>query len=429
MRRIVLFLSSLTAVGTGAFGADLAVKNLALTKGAQARSWQTGVKEIRDHEPARATDGSLHTYWAVRAEDLPADLGVEWPEPQQLSSVIVRYFDGGMVRGPRFARTQQWAQLQYWDQDKWKSLNAQIFGQQTSSVRYVFGPVTTTRVRLLFTEPPDPEFHRTPERLGTFVSELEVYHDVPFRTVSSPGHLARIRDRHRGYNEEPPASYDVQGPLVVEPKYIHVFRDTLAPTLIVSESRWAKEPCSVGEASPRTFQLRNGFLQLEISAVGQLKETRLSNRVTGEFVATSQSTAFVIRTAEGEWTPADFKIVKVDTSGSDEQASHLRFDLTSDNANVAVHYELRRQDHFYHKWLTLTNKSNSNLQARDVIVSSLELPDLVDLMAGLELTYPISRMEQGGFFSCLEFTYWDHDGDTLTYYPGATIAAGESLTR
>jgi hypothetical protein len=62
-----------------------------------------------------------------------------------------------------------------------------------------------------------------------------------------------------------------------------------------------------------------------------------------------------------------------------------------------------------------------------VVVSSLDLPHIVDLMAGQELTYPISRLEKGGFFSCLETVYWDHTGDALAYYPGVALAAGQTL--
>src|SRR5262249_45692654 len=70
----------------------LEVPNLALSAyGARARSWETAVPIIPEHEPAKAVDASFHTWWQVRAEDLPADLGVEWPTPQIVSSIIVRY--------------------------------------------------------------------------------------------------------------------------------------------------------------------------------------------------------------------------------------------------------------------------------------------------------------------------------------------------
>ncbi len=149
-------------VGGGAISGPV---NLALQgPAAHARSWEPSVTVIAEHEPDKAIDGSLHSYWAVRADNLPADLGVEWLQPQKISSIVVRYFDGRMVRGPAVARTQQWARLQYWDHENWKDLDAQLLGQETSVVRYVFVPVTTTRVRLFFTEPPDPEFRCAPER-------------------------------------------------------------------------------------------------------------------------------------------------------------------------------------------------------------------------------------------------------------------------
>ena len=409
-------------------------ENLALgAQGARAQSWERGVLTVAEHEPSKANDGSLRSYWAVSGDNLPADLGVEWPQAQELSSVIVRYFDGRMVRGPAVARTQEWAQLQYWDRGEWKSLKAQVLGQETSVVRYVFSSVTTARIRLLFTEPPDPEFRRTPERLGIFVCEFETYRDVPFQWASAPGQVGkfpRIYERSylRNFNEPPTGdtSYDNPGPLIIEPKMTRIFSDTLTPTLIVSESRWARERCAAGQVRPQVVSLRNGFLELEMSVAGEIKETRLTNRMTGEAVSTSRARAFLIRTAMGELTPAVFKVAKVDTSGSSEDVAHLRIDLTSQKVDVAVHYELRRQDHFYHKWLTIQNKEDSDLEVRDVVVSLLGLPRPLDLMAGQELTYPVSRLEKGGFCSCLETVYWDHQEDALTYYPGTSVAPGKT---
>src|SRR5262249_29891596 len=141
-------LAGLLAVGQTA---DLSSGNLALAaRGGHARSWESGVGIVPEHEPARANDGSLHSYWILRPEQLPADLGVEWPHVQTVSSLVVRYFDGKMVRGPAVSRTQPWARIQYWQQDEWKDLEAQVLGQETCVVRYVFSPVTTSRIRLLF---------------------------------------------------------------------------------------------------------------------------------------------------------------------------------------------------------------------------------------------------------------------------------------
>jgi hypothetical protein len=412
-------------------GADLAPRNLALAAlGARARSWEPGVTIVPGHEPARANDGTTHTYWAVRADDLPADLGIEWPQPQSISSLVIRYWDGRMVRGPAVARTQQWARLQYWRQGNWQDLDAQVFGQATSTVRYKFSPVTTTRIRLLFTEPPNPEsLGHLPGRLGIYICEFEAYKDAPFQVVSSLGHPERIVDREGpNYNESAGDDdpYDLASPLVIEPQQTRIFTDTLTPTLIVSESRWAREPALADQTRQRLVRLRNGFLQLDISTASGIRETGLTNRVTRESAATNPSRAFLIRTSQGEMAPDDFKVVKVDTSASDRQVARLRVSLSSPKLELAVNYELRAQDHFYHKWLSLTNKTNSDLQVLDVVLSSLDLPRSLDLMAGTELTYPISRLKKGGFFSCLETVYWDHQGDTLTYYPGVTIPAGNT---
>ena len=75
-----LLLISTVAVG---YAANQSVHNLGLSaQGGMARSWETGVTVIPEHEPFRANDGSFRTYWAIRAQELPADLGLEWPQAQ-----------------------------------------------------------------------------------------------------------------------------------------------------------------------------------------------------------------------------------------------------------------------------------------------------------------------------------------------------------
>ena len=412
------------------FGAD--PKNLALSAvGAIPRSWEPGVTVVPGHEPSKVNDGSLHSYWAVRAVDLPADIGVEWHEPQRISSVVVRYFDGRMVRGPVMARTQEWARLQRWDQNEWSDIQAQVVGQETSSVRYAFAPVTTTRLRLLFTEPPDPESRRLPDRLGIYVCELEAYNEVPFQVVSPLPRLVGVRaggDHGTYYNEWGSDNpYDRAGSLVIEPKATRIVADSLLPTLIVAESRWAKTACTVEKPRKGVTVLKNGFMQLEVSTNQGFREQSLTNLVTGESVATANSRPFLIRTSKGELSAAGFTVAGEQNAGSSSEVSYLRVDLTSAALDVSVQYELRRQDHFYHKGLTLKNKSDSDLQVLDVTVSSLGVRRLLDLFAGPELTYPVSRLEKGGFFECLETVYWDHKGDAMTYYPGVNLGAGKSI--
>jgi len=411
-------------------GQGTPVNDLALAAlGGIARSWEPGVTVVPEHEPSKVNDGSLLSYWAVREVDLPADIGVEWHEAHQISSVVVRYLDGRMVRGPVMARTQEWARLQYWDQGEWKDIQAQVVGQETSSVRYTFSPVATTRLRILFTEPPDPESRRMPDRLGIYVCELEAYREAPYAVVNPAPRLVKVREGGQWeksyYNEWPSDNpYDRAGPLVIEPKPTRIVTDTLSPTLIVAESQWSKVACAIEKPRKGITVLKNGFLQLEVSTTGGLKESLLRNLVTGENAATANSRPFLIRTSKGELSPADFKVVGEDTPGSNPEVNHLRVDMTSEAADLSVHYELRRQDHFYHKWLTIKNKGDSDLQVLDVMVSSLGLPRLLDLFAGPELTYPVARMEKGGFFECLETVYWDHAGDAMTFYPGITVAPG-----
>ena len=428
--KAVTLIAVFSAILPPCFATDLSPKNLALSAlGAKAHSWEPGAVVIPEHEPFKINDGSVHSYWAVRAMDLPADVGVEWPNAQRISSVVVRYFDGRMVRGPVMARTQEWVRLQSWDQNGWTDIQAQVVGQETSSVRYSFAPLTTTRVRLLFSEPPDPEARSLPERLGIYVCELEAYGDVAFQVVNPPPRLVKVRGGHDSgpyYNEwSSDNPYDRAGPLVIEPKPTRIITDTLRPTLIVAESRWAKAPCVVDRPRKDEILLRNGFLQLEVSTQNGFKEMLLRNLVSNESVATSTSNPFRIQTSSGELSSADFKVVREDTSGSDPEISRLRVDLTSQPLDLSIHYELGRQDHFYHKWLTLMNKGSTNFQVRDVTVSSIGLPRLLDLFAGPELTYPVFRLEKGGFFECLETVYWDHKGDAMTYYPGITVEPGK----
>ena len=276
--------------------------------------------------------------------------------------------------------------------------------------------------------------------------EFEAYKEAPFQIVDAPNHLV-LRQNHAGesgnaygrwenvsatfpgyYNPwSSDNSYDAAGPLVIEPKQTRVFADTLRPTLIVAESQWVKVPCAIDQSRSSKTGLKNGFLKLDVATEGTLGESKLTNLVTGEEVSTPAGLGFRIRTAQGQLTPVDFHVAKTDTSGSDAEASRLRIDLSSPALDVSVHYQLQRHDHFYHKWLTLTNKTGADLRVMDLTLSSLGLSPLLDLMAGPELTYPIYRMTKGGFFTCLETPYWEHVGDTLTYYPGTMIAPGKTF--
>ena len=51
----------------------------------------TRVSMFLVHRKGLANDGSLRTFWMAEARDLPADLGVEWATPRELSCVIIRY--------------------------------------------------------------------------------------------------------------------------------------------------------------------------------------------------------------------------------------------------------------------------------------------------------------------------------------------------
>ncbi len=82
VRSVIAILTILGAATVVCLGADGSPRNLALSAlGAKARTWEPGVTVVPEHEPSKVNDGSVHTYWAVRASDLPADIGVEWPKP------------------------------------------------------------------------------------------------------------------------------------------------------------------------------------------------------------------------------------------------------------------------------------------------------------------------------------------------------------
>jgi hypothetical protein len=380
-----------------------------VAEGGQIRSWEPGVPKVPEYEPEKANDGSFRSFWTVPAHNLPADLGIEWPEPQEVSSLIVRFATGQTLPMFNSARTQQFAQIQYWADGKWKRLKAQVSRGGTTVLRYEFPSVKTQRIRLYFAEANHFLDRIAPDQSGIDVSELEVYRKPPYQKIPAAKRLIEVQGGDS---------------LIIEPQQTRVFSDTLRPTLIVAESRWAQTPCSAKSTFPAASSLGNGFLQLDLSTEKGLKETRLTNRVTKESVAIDDSTAFVLHTAEGDLTPDHFKVAKTEVVSAGPETAEVRVDLTSPELDVSVHYQLCQKEHFYHKWMTLKNKGNADFQVLDVTLSSLELPHPVDLVAGpvdQDLSYPITSLEKGGFFSCIETVHWDHVGDALTYYPGETI--------
>ena len=56
------------------------IVNLGLSAhGADARTWEPGIPVVPEHEPAKANDGSFHSYWMVRPENrLPTSV---WSGP------------------------------------------------------------------------------------------------------------------------------------------------------------------------------------------------------------------------------------------------------------------------------------------------------------------------------------------------------------
>lgn len=412
-----LTICSVLAIGSDAAATDQGPQNLASKAvGGQIKSWEPGVPKVPGYEPEKANDGSFRSFWTVPAHGLPADLGVEWAEPREVSSIIVRFATGQTLPELNSARTQQFARLEYWKDGKWRPLDAQVSRGGTTVLRCEFPAITTQRIRVLFPELPHFLDRIAPDQSGIDVSEFEVYRTPPYQRISAAKGLAE----EQGGDS-----------LVIEPLATRVFNDTLRPTLIVAESRWADAPCSAKSSAQGAVTIENGFLALALSTKDGLKETRLTNRVTDESIATDDSQAFVIRTSGGEITPDRFKIDRVEIVAAGPEMAEVCVALTSPELDVSVHYQLLQQDHFFHKWLTLQPKGTVDLQVLDVTVSALALPRPTDLVTGpvdQDLSYPISRLERGGFFSCLEAVHWDHAGDALTYYPGETLKLGDTFT-
>lgn len=106
---LLAFLLSVTQIGVSQHYKS---KNLALdSNDALVKSWEPALHTVPEHEPYMANDGTTHTYWAINSNDLPGDLGVEWKQPQNISSLAIRYFDGRMVQGPISERIQESARV------------------------------------------------------------------------------------------------------------------------------------------------------------------------------------------------------------------------------------------------------------------------------------------------------------------------------
>ena len=209
---------SSVAGGESAATVDLAT----LANGGRLRSWDTKSPQIPGHEPDKANDGSLRTFWMAEAWDMPANLGIEWPSPQEISCVIIRFRYSAMVPSKTDTRTQPFVRLQAWDGTDWQDLDASNGGEVSRVARFTFPPVKTTRIRAIFEELPVFIFRPGTEAPGIYVSEMEAYARPPFQEVD--------------FWKE--AKYYVQntGSLFVEPKRSRVFNDVLTPTLIVAES-------------------------------------------------------------------------------------------------------------------------------------------------------------------------------------------------
>ena len=395
--------------------------NLALSGvGGAAKSWEKGSELTAGHEPWRVNDGCLATYWIGRMEKMPVDIGIEWDAPRSVGTVAVRYLDSRLVPDYVESRLYRFGRLQCWADGTWRDVDAEAAGLGTTVNWYTFPPVSTTRIRLLYNtafvytgrtfgmgpdiwtkglvmEVSDPPLMPP----GVYVCELEAYEQAPFSRA---------------------------GLTIIEPEPTKVFQDRLRPTLIPEESPRAEKKRSAGRDA-ENIRLENGFMALSLKADRGLTETTLTNLVTGEGAVPPDGRAFHLLIDEADLHPEDFEVRDIDiSSASSGQDSEVCVRLVREEIEVCVHYRLRRADHFYHKWLVVTNRSSSKAVLKDVTLSMQGLANVVGLPSPEDLSYPVCRLERGGFFACIEFPYWEARDDSLIYYPGVAIEPGAEYT-
>ena len=386
-------------------------KNIALMgNGGIAKSWD--VKTIiPNHEPHRANDGYIQTYWLGRFEDMPVDIGIEWRDERKVSVVAVRYLDARLVPDYIGSRLQKWASLQYWSGSKWEDVEYDLKGMGTNVNWYIFDEITTSKIRIVYRTPfvftgrtfemtnrylePDLPLNLVP---GIYICELEAYQELPMKQIEQ---------------------------LVIEPESIKVFEDKLMPTLIVSDTKWAQEKCTA-QQNGDCVRLGNGFIGLELKLEPYLKEAKLENRVCSIKKNLNNSSTFRLLISEKELLPEDFIVNEVRIDDIKDNGKRIKIRVSNPDLEILVVYQLRQKDHFYHKWLAIKNKSGESIVIKDVVLSSQGLPNIIYLPSPEDLSYPISQLGKGGFFACVEFPYWEHKLDTLIYYPGVELEKGES---
>jgi len=145
-----------------------------------ARSWEPQSGITRGHEPEKAIDADWNTFWASNTPNCvtPKDLGVELPKPRTIAGVRITYYNS------QYVPAMDGQDLQYWDGDKWRSLDDEISisGEGGTVWLHRFGPVTTTRVRIYVTKmgpTPYPGYERPAVR------EFEVLPGPGSRTSST----------------------------------------------------------------------------------------------------------------------------------------------------------------------------------------------------------------------------------------------------
>ena len=148
------------------------------------------------YEPEKANDGSFRSFWTVPAHNLPADLGVEWPEPQEISSLIVRFCDRANAAHVQFGpnpairttsvlgrRQVETSEAQGQSRRERRS-SATNFRPSKRSASACFSPSCLSFMDRI-----------APDQSGIDVSELEVYRKPPYQTIPAATRLMRSPGR------------------------------------------------------------------------------------------------------------------------------------------------------------------------------------------------------------------------------------------
>ncbi len=178
----------------------------------QATTWTPHVRKLT----TAVTDGQRHTYELLRptaAGQDPCDLGLQWPHPVRIGSVIVEFASLG---GRSFEPDPRATRVEVWEEGRWKPVRADVLIdtsrvgeiapiQIRGNVRWTFRfePVDASRVRVYMSAPA----HRDLAYQCIAVTEITA---LPGNPYAPQGRIER-----RGPSLDPPPFLHPGGNLAV----------------------------------------------------------------------------------------------------------------------------------------------------------------------------------------------------------------------